>query len=199
MNILLVILAVLLSFGLFTLLSLTLHFPLLLAIGLSLAAYLGFTLLLKPIIRIGKVDVETLAGGNELKAILDEARADLREIGEISRKAPHGEIKEKTAHLALSGDKILDYLEKHPNKIREGRRFTSYYLNTARDILGKYMDLAASDYNSEKMSALYQSTSSAMDTLNAAFDRQFNNLVENDIIDIQTDIEVLKNTIDTEG
>ncbi len=176
-----------------------LKWPILLGAGLAVGTYVGTFLISKPKLKIGHIRVDALPDGNELKRLLLEAKDDMDAIDQASKQITNLPIRQQSEQLYQTGLRILEYLEKNPDRIPAARRFMGYYLNTARDILEKYLPFQSSGLRTEEVKRVTQATERAMPILNQAFENQFTNLMQNDIIDIESDIKVLEMTLQAEG
>ncbi len=192
------ILAAVLSGILFLVLFLGLGWNLFVAILLAVGIYFALSLLLRPRKKIGGVDVELLSGGEAISAQLEDARKDLRDIRRSAETAVSPEIRQGAFKLAQTGENIIACLEKDVDKISVARRFLNYYLDTAVDILNKYRELQQSRAPRKEMEALTQKSIQALNMLNEAFERQHSRLIQGDLMDIESDIELLKKTLKME-
>nr|WP_243164806.1 5-bromo-4-chloroindolyl phosphate hydrolysis family protein [Catenibacillus scindens] len=192
------ILAAVLSGILFLVLFLGLGWNLFVAILLAVGIYFALSLLLRPRKKIGGVDVELLSGGEAISAQLEDARKDLRDIRRSAETAVSPEIRQGAFKLAQTGENIIACLEKDVDKISVARRFLNYYLDTAVDILNKYCELQQSRAPRKEMEALTQKSIQALNMLNEAFERQHSRLIQGDLMDIESDIELLKKTLKME-
>lgn len=166
---------------------------------IAVLLYFALYLFLKPVQRIGRVNVEDLKGGAELHQLMSEAQDDMRAIYTASQTVKDEDIKHKAARLHAFGNSILNYLSQNPDKISGSRRFFSYYLDTGANILTKYMKLAGSNPDSEQVRRLTPQTSQALDHLYQAFMGQFSKLMQNELMDVEADIELLEKTLKMEG
>lgn len=165
---------------------------------LAVGTYVGVSLLTKPVYKLGSVNVESLRDGEELRAILIEAHRDLEVIKGAALKGNHDQIRESGLQLYETGSNIVDYLQHNPNKINIARRFLSYYLDTSAEIMSKYGRFTETKSKSVEVQRVYAQTERALTILDEAFDKQFVQLMENEIFDIETDIKVLENTLKME-
>jgi 5-bromo-4-chloroindolyl phosphate hydrolysis protein len=171
------------------------NFPLPMGIIISIGIYFGVFFLTKPTYRIGSVDIDSIANGKEIKDLLDKAGYDLKIIESSGKNAKHKEIKANAEKLHHNGLNILNYLNKNPKKILSARRFLSYYLDTASDIMEKYTEFTNTNLKSKEMEEIYSKTNRALVILNEAFEKQFLKLMQNEFFDIEADINVLEKTL----
>ena len=134
---------------------------------LGALVYGGLLLLTKPRRRLGGIDVEQIPGGEQLEEKLMEAREDFRRIGAAMEAIQDDRLRESSRELHKKAGSILKYLEEHPGKIMEARRFIDYY--------------------------------QALLTVNRAFEGQFEKLMGNELMDMEAEIRLLKQTMEMEG
>ena len=193
------ILAAVLGSGLFLLLFFGLGWNQVFTGVLAVGAYFGASILLRPRRKIGVLDVETVQNGEELRQLMDDAEADLNAIHScIATIRQQPAITENTQRLYETGERILSYLRTNPQKITIARRFINYYLDTASGILRKYIAVQDTQLETEEMTRLRSKTESALVILNDAFKKQFERLMENEIMDIDSDIDLLEKTLKME-
>ena len=166
---------------------------------LAVLLYMALTLLLKPVRKIGKVKVETLRDGEHLREKLEEARADLKSIERSMAKIRDLELKEESERLHRTAGNILKYLEENPGKIPQARQFIDYYQDTASQLLEKYVDLQNTDLNTEDTRRLKVQTEEAIRTLNEAFENQFQKLMSEELLDMEAELQLLRQTMKMEG
>ncbi|MBQ8510283.1 MAG: 5-bromo-4-chloroindolyl phosphate hydrolysis family protein [Clostridia bacterium] len=94
---------------------------------------------------------------------------------------------------------IFEYVSKNPDKLPRIRRFMNYYLPTLEKLMNTYIELSQQKIKGENITKTLQGIEGILDTIKPAFERQLDNLYEDQAIDISADITVLENMIDTEG
>ncbi|MEE0955677.1 MAG: 5-bromo-4-chloroindolyl phosphate hydrolysis family protein [Eubacterium sp.] len=189
------------AIALFFLLYLGMKFPAWLAAVLAVALYFGMYFLLKPSTKIGSVDVDSMKGGLDSLKVMEEARRDISSMEKKLNLIESTAVRKSVSGLVATGHKILDYLTEHPDKISKTNRFTDYYLDTAEKLVDKYTDLQRTGLpdHGGNGGQLTSETADALELLNTAFDKQLSRLLEGEKMEIETDIEVLKNTMKMEG
>lgn len=162
---------------------------------LAAALYIGLTFLLKPSPRIGRVKVEALKGGENSLVLMEEAKADLKSLKKNLPAIESEKAHKNVEGLILTGGEILDYLKAHPEKISDAHRFADYYLDMAEKLVRKYIDLQ----HSGQAGRVAAQTEDALAALDTAFDKQLKRLTAGELMEIETDIKVLQETMKMEG
>ncbi len=193
------ILGILSAIAVFFVLSSGLNWPFLIAAGLAAGTYAGVFLYAKPQIKIGSIKVDRIADKSEFKRLLLEAKQDLDLLRTATKQISNLPLRHQSQQLYRSGVRILEYLEKNPDRIPAARRFLGYYLTTAVDILRKYIPFQKSGLKTDEVKQVTDATKKALPVLLEAFEAQFTTLMQNDILDIESDIKVLELTRKSEG
>lgn len=161
-------------------------------------SYVGLALLLKPVRRIGTVSFDMLPDGEEMEKYLSDAREDHDVIEKALWKISNRIIKEEAEKLNQTAGTIISYLEEHPDKIKLARQFIDYYQDTAASILKRYVELEDTNLNTSDVMKLKEDTLKSLQTLNVAFDRQFQKLLRNEMMDMDAQMRLLEQTVKME-
>ena len=116
-----IIVSVILALGLFLFLLAGLGWNLILCMVLGVAAYAAFSLLLRPVKKIGKVDAESLDNGEYLSDRLAEAAGDYSRMRKAVEKIREEPLKTECGGLLRLAENILKYLTDNPEKIPGAR------------------------------------------------------------------------------
>lgn len=181
--------------GLLFLLKWNLLIDIILAVGI----FVSVSLIAKPRNRIGKICVENIINGEELHRRLEEAMEDFSSIENSFKKIEDESVKEQVKSLKATAEKIIAYLEEHPEKITQARQFIDYYQDTASSLLSKYVELQNSQLGTQEVLRLKENTSHALEKLNFAFEMQFQRLMKNEMLDMDAEIRLLDQTIKMES
>lgn len=191
--------AAIISVVFFFVLYLGIHFAALVSAVLAVGMYAGIYFLLKPSEKIGHVNIETIKNGEDSLRLIEEAEKNLRSLQASLPKIRQAEVAETVEGLTMTGQKIIDYLTEHPDKISAAHRFADYYLNMAEKLAGRYIDLEKDALPGSSAEEVKKKTGDALMTLKTAFDHQLSRLTEGEMMEIETDIKVLKETMKMEG
>ncbi len=132
---------------------------------------------------------------NNYMKMMKEANEDLDKIYFCVENAKDEEIKENATKLYERGLQILEYIQSHPQKLMKASRFLTYYLETASNICAKYIHYCDAPFKCEGSDDVSENAKRAMILLEQAFDKEFSKLLEEDIIDLETDVKVLENSM----
>ena len=187
------------SGAVFLVLYLVMDWHLAVCVPLCIGTYFGLFFFLKPNRKIGGIDVESMADGEEIDRLLTEAEEDIRDIGKTAAKIEDEYVRRDAEALNSSGLQIIGYLRENPDKVMPARRFFTYYLDTAARLISRYVEFQATGLKSGEVREILEKTAGALPVLQSAFDRQFTHLMQGELMDVEADIELLKSTLEMEG
>ena len=90
-------------------------------------------------------------------------------------------------------------LREHPEKIPGARRYIDYYQETAANVLEHYTELRRTGLDTPETEKLLKQSEESIRTLRSAFQMQFEKLLQNEMMDMEADLNLLKKTLYAEG
>lgn len=184
----------------FLLLLFVFRFHFLVAALAAVLLYVAVSLILKPNrFRLGKIEVDNEDDFKALQATIGEGYRKMEEIRGMEKKVADPQVRGKVSQIIAAAGKIFAYLEKNPEKIRAARRFFSYYLETTSNILSRYLELSSQGIRSDEISRTLSKVGNILSVIETAFEKQLATLMSNDIMDLESEISLLENTIKMEN
>jgi 5-bromo-4-chloroindolyl phosphate hydrolysis protein len=130
---------------------------------------------------------------------LREGGEKITELKSLSRRISSDSIRSKFDGVVAAAESILDDLKKNPKDIRAARQFLNYYLDATIKIVSRYADLSEKRLASADIQESLRKVESMLDTVKAAFEKQHARLLEDDVMDLDAEMSLLKQTIQMEG
>lgn len=119
---------------------------------------------------------------------LSRGRSVLSELRRLSMEVKKREIRVLSTEICGLIHKILTVLKEKPDQISDMRQFFHYYLPTLRGILTKYIRLEQSGVPAEEIT---ESAGACLEDIKNAMIKQYNNLFDDDILDLSVEMEAL--------
>jgi 5-bromo-4-chloroindolyl phosphate hydrolysis protein len=135
----------------------------------------------------------------EIRKALNEGRLYVQKIKNANVAIPGEEISCKLDRLELVTGRIFDYVEIHPDKYSEIKKFTEYFLPTTLKLLDAYKELDYQPVEGTNISNTKKEIEETLGTINMAFERLLDGLFEDTAMDVSTDISVLETMLAQEG
>lgn len=163
--------------------------------AISIGLYISSSLLSIGTVMIGSTPIDKIAQGEELKKELDLAQSRIIMIGDISDSVEDKEIKEFGNNIFESGVKIIDFLNKNPNKIAGSLTFFNYDIKTALSILNNYV-LLKGNVSESKIKEVENNTEKSLEILAKRFENQVDGYFQNKITDLELESSLLSKTLE---
>jgi len=122
------------------------------------------------------------------ETVLKKARASLMELRTSAMRVKQQQVRDSAGNICVILDQILKELKNQPEDIAKARSFLNHSLPMLSGILRKYIRLEQSGVPNEDVTA---KTISCLQDLKTAAQKQYQNLFDDDVVDITTDMEVL--------
>ncbi|HCX62273.1 MAG TPA: hypothetical protein DHU59_07535 [Clostridiales bacterium] len=135
----------------------------------------------------------------EIRKAINEGRQYVQKIRNANTEIPGEEISRKLDRLESVTGKIFDYVESHPEKFPEIKKFTEYFLPTTLKLLDAYREFDYHSVRGENISTAKKEIEDTMDTINLAFENLLDDLFQDAAMDISADISVLETMLAQEG
>lgn len=194
-----IVLSLLMALVFFLILFIGLKWNLLLCMILTVILHLALSFLLKPVRKIGSRDLESLTNGAFLSERLDEASSDFTRMQQAVDRIREQPLRSECEELLKTAQSILKYLTDNPEKITAARRYIDYYQETAANVLEHYNELKDTGLTTGETEKVLHSTRESVSTLKAAFGMQFEKLMQNELMDMEADLNLLRQTLRSEG
>lgn len=135
----------------------------------------------------------------DVRKAINEGRQYVHKIRNANIAIPGEEISRKLDKLEEVTGKIFDYVETHPEKFPEIKKFTEYFLPTTLKLLDAYREFDYQPIRGENISTAKKEIEDTMDTINLAFENLLDDLFQDAAMDVSTDISVLETMLAQEG
>ena len=171
----------------------------LVAAALALGVYTGVYLISKPKLMIGNTEIEQLENAREIQAIYQKLIVDEDTLKKQAKNIEDKSIREKVSKLTAITHDISLYLENNPKEISRSRYFLDYYVGTALEIIGNYIDLDQANVSFDKLEDIRDKTNRSLDLLIQIFQNQSDAYHKDKINKLEVETDLLEQTIKLGG
>ncbi len=135
----------------------------------------------------------------ELNRIVRDGKAQVSRIEDVGLKIMNHKVRIEVLEICTAANDIFNNFITDPLDIKTSRRFLLYYLDTTERIVSKYYELSKSTYLSDDAKKTLKNVESTLVLIKDSFRSHLKKLTDNDIMDLEAEVTVLKNTIKREG
>ena len=138
-------------------------------------------------------------GNPELDQVLHEGKFALQELGRLYASIANPDVKQRILKIIDVTDKIIKDAQHDPSDIPQIQRFLSTYMPTTIKLLNEYDRMYATGTVGDNVSGTMTRIENALDGIIVAYGKHYDNLFNNENLDIETDIQVLETLLKREG
>ncbi|MHC1724299.1 MAG: 5-bromo-4-chloroindolyl phosphate hydrolysis family protein [Aminipila sp.] len=146
-----------------------------------------------------KEETQTQREDNPLQQTIAEGKNYIKTIKEANDALPEEEISEKLDQLESVTTKIFDYVEQHPEKLPEIRKFMCYYMPITLKLVKAYQQFDEHGFNEGEIADTKKEIKGTLNTINMAYQNLLKKLMQTDILDVSSDISALETILAQEG
>jgi 5-bromo-4-chloroindolyl phosphate hydrolysis protein len=174
-------------------------FYLLIDVGLVFSLILGVAAFVGGFFLFDRRKPEVIEKEHDLRSALNQGDRKHAEIRALQRKIRKPSIVSKIKEIDDVVEKILAGIKKDPSKLRGARQFLDYYLDATIQILTKYVDISSQNVKDAAIQESLARVEGMLGTIKDAYDAQLARLLANDVLDLESALQTLKQTIEMEG
>lgn len=123
----------------------------------------------------------------------------LAEIRSLNEEIVNPAISDKTDRIERITRQIFEHQGDSPETDRKLRSFLDYYLPTTLKMLRTYRELEQQNIQGENINTTMRKIEEIMGKVAAGFEKQLDNLYQNDMLDITSDIAVMEQMMIRDG
>jgi 5-bromo-4-chloroindolyl phosphate hydrolysis protein len=186
--------------ALYYLLHYIFHLNLLISIPSGIAA---FIFIRKAVI---KLIIERNSGIASLTPVEEQAHTiakdglkRLKQLSSSTLKIKDNDVAAKVKEICKIGTDIFKTIKENPSDLRRARQFTNYYLDATEKIIERYIQLTTSKVRNDEIDKAVKDVEEVLDTIKGTYEKQYAALFEDDVLDLDVEIKLLKQTIKLEG
>ncbi len=132
-------------------------------------------------------------------SVVKDGERKLAKMRTFPPKIKTYDMRKKIVRICDAAERIFETVKNNPDDVKTVQHFSLYYLDSTLNILTTYVELSENQDYSEDIQIALQRVETALDTVQAAFERQLAHLLNHHILDLDSEIAVLEETIEIEG
>lgn len=130
---------------------------------------------------------------------LADAKNKNDQIGKIIPQIEDAELVRNIKEIQDTVSKIINTVEKKPEKYKMMNNFFNYYLPVTINILNRYDEIENQKLTTEDGKKFMNSAQNMIKKINDAFKKQLSNLYQSDMIDTDAEMKVFETMLQSDG
>lgn len=136
---------------------------------------------------------------NKMKNIIQTAKGQNQLILSMVYRVEIETLKNNIIEVNKLAEKIIDTVEKNPQKYEKAKSFFTYYLPVTLKILAKYDDIEDSNLDTKETKDFMTNTEAMFVKIKNSFKKQLSNLYAADMMDADAEMKVFETMLNSEG
>jgi 5-bromo-4-chloroindolyl phosphate hydrolysis protein len=186
--------AALVGGGVFVVTLLVLNLGILLAIGISVVVYVVTGLLIFP----AKTALEQRTQ-DILKEVLKESEHKLATLRGLRKQIKKPGAQKQLETICTVGDNIVEAVKKNPETAVSAKQFSGYYLDSTIKIVQRYVELTEHTGYSDDVQQAVVKVEGMLAQVQKTFEQQLSHILRDKMLDLDTELAVLQETIDIDN
>lgn len=138
-------------------------------------------------------------GFEQARKAYDEGVKTLSRIRNQTRMIKNNDIAHKIQDICKIGIEIFEDIKKDPSDLKKIKTFTNYYLDSTEKIINQYVDLSNRNDQTQDIKDSLEKVEGLLDQIKETFSKQLASLLEDDLLNLDVELSVLKKTMKYEG
>ena len=150
-------------------------------------------------VSISSKEKNDISKAKSMYETLTEAKEKNEEIYKMKSKIEDAELVKDIEEIYDTVKRIIDTIEKKPEKYKKSSNFFNYYLPVTMNILNKYDEIENQRLSSKDSQKFMESAKGMIQKINKAFKKQLSNLYQSEIIDTDAEMKVFDSMLKADG
>lgn len=133
------------------------------------------------------------------KEALKKAKELIEKMKTISTKLENPEIVQNTRNIYDTSNKIVDAVNKNPQKLKNVRNFLNYYLPITIKILERYDEIENQKLTTKESKKFMSSVEKMIAKIKVAFEEQLTNVYQTEMVDTNAELKVFETMLKSDG
>jgi len=154
----------------------------------------------QPVKEVIKIDVSAFGiDQEEFDTALREGSRKLAVLNASVSRIADQRVRAKGQAICDLVARILSSIRQDPKDLRPARKFLDYYLDATVKVVEQYVHISSRGARSAETMQTLSRVEESLETIRSAYQKQLEQLLQNDVMDLDAELKVLEQTIKMEG
>jgi len=171
--------------------------------GLLLLAAMGICIYKgqRPQKEVHKLDISQLADAQADLALADweKAQTDYRRVEDVRVKIRDSQLSHQLGLMQQEAARLIDYVEKHPERISAAGRFIHYYQDRAAGLSEQYRELEDTKLETDQVRQIKARLKETIVSFDDAYRAEFTKIINTQLLDMDAELTVMQQALEAEG
>lgn len=135
----------------------------------------------------------------EDKLAIKQAKESIIKMQNISKQLESPQLVQNVKSIYITSNKIIETVEKKPEKLKKVRNFLNYYLPVTIKILERYDEIENQKLTTKESKKFMSSVENMIEKIKDAFEEQLSNIYQTEMVDTDAELKVFESMLKADG
>jgi len=145
-----------------------------------------------------KVDISDNVEAED-KLAIKQAKESIIKMQNISKQLESPQLVQNVKSIYITSNKIIETVEKKPEKLKKVRNFLNYYLPVTIKILERYDEIENQKLTTKESKKFMSSVENMIAKIKDAFEEQLSNIYQTEMVDTDAELKVFESMLKADG
>ena len=135
----------------------------------------------------------------EDKLAIKQAKESIIKMQNISKQLESPQLVQNVKSIYITSNKIIETVEKKPEKLKKVRNFLNYYLPVTIKILERYDEIENQKLTTKESKKFMSSVENMIKKIKDAFEEQLSNIYQTEMVDTDAELKVFESMLKADG
>lgn len=145
-----------------------------------------------------KVDISDNVEAED-KLAIKQAKESIIKMQNISKQLESSQLVQNAKSIYITSNKIIETVEKKPEKLKKVRNFLNYYLPVTIKILERYDEIENQKLTTKESKKFMSSVENMIAKIKDAFEEQLSNIYQTEMVDTDAELKVFESMLKADG
>lgn len=123
----------------------------------------------------------------------------MKELRANTIKIKNNEVAAQVKEISKIGIDIFNTIKENPGDLSRTRQFTNYYVDVTEKLVDRYIQLSSNKLQNDDITSALTEVEEVLGSIKQTYEKQYTALFEDDVLDLEAEIKLLKQTIKLES
>ena len=152
-------------------------------------------------VRKSKLDTSSFNDEQADAVLLDweKAQRDYARVEAARKKIRDSQLSQQLGLMQQEADRLLSYVEKHPERIAAAGRFIHYYQDRAASLSEQYLELEDTKLSTEQVQQVKGRLRETLVSFDEAYSAEFTKILNSQLLDMDAELTVMQQSLEADG
>lgn len=129
----------------------------------------------------------------------DKAASDYNKLNDVIRNMQDAELSAQLQKMQGIANKMISYMQKHPDRITLAEHFINYYQDRAVSLSTQFVEFEQMQVTTPEINEIKAKTKQTLAAFDEAYEAQFSNMLSNKVLELESELKLAEQLMSDAG